>query len=223
MIKNPYPGKFIAIEGVDGCGKSVQSQLVYDFLIQSGEKVLLTKEPAKYLPSGKLIYSLLFGKHEVKFANMTPRLRQRHYFINRIEHYDRTVIMALKSGVNVVTDRCFASVVFDVQRSGDLDILLSDEECYFEMAEVSFIRPDKIIILNLPSATAIKRLSEKDERRRDFFEQPEKIERTKEAYLEFANRFREFCVVVDGSPNQERVFADVRDVVRHEVEVEVWR
>jgi len=75
------------------------------------------------------------------------------------------------------------------------------------MSEVPFIRPDKVIIYDLPPDVAIARLAQKDERRRDFFEQPDRIERARQAYLEFANKFPDFCQVVDGQGSIDEVFA----------------
>ncbi len=207
MIQNPYPGKFIAFEGIDGCGKTTQIEMAYDFLAGAGVDLSRVKEPAKYLPSGKLIYGLLFGRDKVKFENMSAVQRQRHYFINRIEHYFHTVIPGLEKGINFLTDRSLVSMALDVKLVPDIDYLLEDEESYFRMAEVPFIRPDAVFIYDLPPEVAVQRLTQKDERRRDFFEQPEKIQRTREAYLEFAAKFPDFCRVIDAQGNVDEVFA----------------
>ncbi len=213
MIKNPYSGKFIAFEGIDGCGKTTQCQKAFEWLSGRGSKALMTKEPAKYLPSGKLIYGLLFGKDKVKFSNMSAVQRQRHYYINRAEHYFHTAIPALQNGMTLLTDRCLVSVVLDVQKPNDLEILLDDEECYFSMSEVPLIRPDKVIIYDLPPDVAVARLAQKDERRRDFFEQPDRIGRARQAYLEFADRFPDFCHIVDGQGSIEDVFLKTKEVI----------
>ena len=207
MIQNPYPGKFIAFEGIDGCGKTTQCDEAFEVLSGFGADLLKVKEPAKYLPSGKLIYGLLFGREGVRFEDMSQRQRQRHYYINRAEHYFHTVIPALEKGVNVLSDRSLVSIALDVLKPNDLDILLEDEECYFRMAEVPFIRPDAVFIYDLPPDVAVQRLNQKDERRRDFFEQPDKIKRTRDAYLEFAAKFSEFCQVIDGQGDVDEVFA----------------
>lgn len=223
MIKNPYPGRFIAFEGMDGCGKSTQAKKTHDFLVEHGEPVLLTKEPNKNFPSGKLIYRFLFGRDSIKFSDMSQIERQRYYFMNRIEHYAQVVIPALKQGTNVISDRSLVSIALDVQKPGDLDWLLADEVSLFAMSEVEFIRPDAALIFDLPPELAVARLGQKDERQRDFFEQPEKMQRTRNSYLEFANTFPDFCHVIEGSRSTDQVFVDARRVIAQTLRMTEWR
>ena len=41
MIKNPYSGKFIVFEGLDGAGLSIQASLLVDFLNKRTEQLKL--------------------------------------------------------------------------------------------------------------------------------------------------------------------------------------
>lgn len=54
MHKNPYPGKFIVLEGIEGSGKTTQAKLLTERLLKEGKKVLLTREPTDNLFFGKL-------------------------------------------------------------------------------------------------------------------------------------------------------------------------
>lgn len=216
MIKNPYPGKLIAFEGMDGSGKTTQCNRAFRYMSAGDERVLKVKEPNKEVLGGKLIYGLLFGRGPVAFSSMSSLQRQSHYFFNRMFHYSQVVIPALKAGINVLSDRSLASICLDVHNDGDLEKLLIAEEYYFAMEEVPLIRPDLIIIYDLPPEIAIRRLSEKDERRRDFFEQPGKLAQTRFAYQEFTSKFGDFCRVVDGSPNDPNVVFESTKRLLHE-------
>jgi len=64
MIPNPYPGIFIIIDGIDGCGKSTQVRLLVEWLkretYSAGRVVLETKEPDKTGPFGKIWPDAIF-------------------------------------------------------------------------------------------------------------------------------------------------------------------
>jgi len=205
LQKNPYSGKYIAFEGMDGCGKSTQSEKALRYMQANGEKAILVKEPNKQVFGGKLIYSLLFKEGPIGFSDMSSVMRQIHYFWNRMIHMTEVVIPALAKGINVLTDRCYTSVCLDVHQTGDLERLLAIQDYYFQTAGVPLIRPDWIIIYDLKPETALERLKKKS--RRDFFEQPGKLLQTKMAYLEFAEKFPDFCRVVDASQDEDVVFS----------------
>lgn len=224
MIKNPYPGKFIAFEGMDGCGKTTQCDKAVRYMLAGGERVLKVKEPNKEVLGGKLIYGLLFGRGAVAFSSMSPLQRQSHYFFNRMQHYVQVVIPALKAGINVLSDRSFASISLEGLLNDNLWELLLAENYYFEMEEIPFIRPDLIMIYDVDPAIALQRLSEKDERRRDFFEQPDKLPRSRQSYLDFAQKFGDFCQVVDAFESADLVFSRyTRELLQANFQLREWK
>lgn len=193
-------------------------------MLAGGENALKVKEPNRDVLGGKLIYGLLFEKGPIGFSSMTQIQRQSHYFFNRMQHYTQVVIPALKAGVNVLSDRSLVSVSLDVSNEGDLEKLLAVEEYYFETESVPFIRPDLVIIYDVEPELAVQRLGEKDERRRDFFERPDKLPRTREAYREFAAKFSDFCRLVDASENADMVFSKfTRKLLLENFELHGWR
>ena len=54
-------GKFIALEGIDGSGKSTQLKLAADRLRQLGYDVRETREPTDF-PVGRLLRQILTGE-----------------------------------------------------------------------------------------------------------------------------------------------------------------
>ncbi len=222
MQKNPYPGKLIAFEGMDGSGKTTQCNTAFRYVSAGGEKVVEVKEPNKEVFGGKLIYSLLFKEGPIGFSDMSSTMRQIHYFWNRMMHMKEVVIPNLAEGINVLTDRCYASVCLDVHQSGDLERLLAIQDYYFQTVGVPLIRPDLIIIYDLKPEVALERLKKKG--RRDFFEQPGKLLQTKMAYLEFAEKFSDFCRVVDASQDEDTVFSEfTRPLLQENFPLKEWK
>lgn len=55
MTPNPYPGKFMVLEGIDGSGKTTQAELLAEHIRKTGRPVLKTKEPTSDGIFGKLV------------------------------------------------------------------------------------------------------------------------------------------------------------------------
>ncbi len=219
MEHNSLPGVFLAFEGIDGGGKSAQLTRARNFLMACGANFISVKEP-----TDPLIYDLLNGRHPTRnFKDMDQLERQGYYFRDRIQHYRNTVIPALQSGKNVISDRSLVSVALDVEKDGDLEMLMAAEEKMFAEAEVPFIRPDLVLIYDVPVEVAMERLGKK-QRNLDFFERADKIARTREAYREFAVKFPGFCFVIDATDTEEAVFKRYTRPLLHELlRIEEWK
>ena len=125
MQKNPYPGKFIVIEGLDGSGQSTQAELLKNFLLKEGHKVVLTKEPTQDSEAGKKIKEVLG-----EAIKLESQLLQELFVEDRKEHLQNLIIPALKEGkmnseillglVNNVPEKITAKEVFQAAREGDI-------------------------------------------------------------------------------------------------------
>jgi thymidylate kinase len=65
LRQNPYPGKYIVIEGIDGSGKSTQVKRLKEALEKEGKTVLETSEPNTHDAIGKLVREVLSGKETI--------------------------------------------------------------------------------------------------------------------------------------------------------------
>src|SRR5438270_12163728 len=96
---NTYPGKYYAIEGIDGSGKTTQVQRLADYFKQQGKEVFITKEPTDEI-IGTLIHQVLQQKIEI------PSISLQYLFCaDRAIHLQKEVIPALKEGKIVLSDR----------------------------------------------------------------------------------------------------------------------
>src|SRR3989344_1379526 len=206
MLSNPYPGKFITFEGIDGSGKSEQYARTVNFLKAHFKdlKFSLTKEPTDQ-PSGQEIYAVLKGDHPfLKLSGLHPYHFQEMYFRDRVWNYKNRVIPWISSGINVLADRGPVSVVFGADSPANFQDLMLIQERTFQQAGVPFIWPDGNIVYDVPAEVAIDRMRESG-KVLDQFEQIENLRRVRENYLAFAKEHVN-SYVIDGTKSPQEVF-----------------
>src|SRR5437870_3245745 len=97
---------FIALEGIDGSGKSTQAKLLSDKMQKEGLKVYLTCEPTGS-PIGSLIRNILKGKMEADH-----RVIAGLFVADRLEHLlhkTNGILKKLANDFTVITDRYYFS------------------------------------------------------------------------------------------------------------------
>jgi dTMP kinase len=99
----PEPGRFLAVEGLDGSGGTTQVELLARALRARGLEVLVTGEPSD-LPIGQLIRAALRGREPLS-DGVLPYL----FAADRRDHLDREILPALERGAWVISDRYLAS------------------------------------------------------------------------------------------------------------------
>jgi len=199
MIKNPYPGKFVVVEGLDGSGQTSQAELLRDFFIKKGYQVVLTKEPTLDSEVGKKIKEILEKK-----IKLEPLKLQELFTKDREEHLKNTIIPALKQGKVVISDRyCFSSFAYGTADGIDLDKLIK--------MNGDFLLPDLTIILKVSPEICISRI-EKRGKERTLFEKKEQLTKVWENYKILTTKF-ENVYIIDGEKSIEKVFNQIKKVV----------
>lgn len=93
-------GIFITFEGIDGCGKSTQSRLVYNYLKKKGYGVVFTREPGGTKLAEAVREMLLNPKNTI-----SPLAELFLYESSRAEHVKEIIAPALKAKKIVICDR----------------------------------------------------------------------------------------------------------------------
>lgn len=101
MKRAAAPGRFIALEGGEGVGKSTQARLLADTLRTRGLEVVLTREPGG-TPGAEAIRALLLDPHG---QGWHPRAEALLFAAARSDHVERLIRPALARGAWVVCDR----------------------------------------------------------------------------------------------------------------------
>ncbi len=138
-------GTLVALEGLDGCGKSTQAVRLAQALRERGRDVVQTREPSD-APTGQRLRALLRGGDHLSVE------RELALFVeDRREHVARTIEPALAAGRWVLTDRYFLSTVaYQGARGLDWRRILAD-------SEAEFPAPDAALLFELPAAEGLAR------------------------------------------------------------------
>jgi dTMP kinase len=112
-IPNPYPGKLIIVEGIDGSGKSTQLSLLAQWLRGQDRLVIFSE----WNSSPIVKKTTKRGKKRQLLTPLTFSLIHATDFSDRVE---RDIVPALKAGAIVLTDRyVYTAFARDVARGVD--------------------------------------------------------------------------------------------------------
>jgi dTMP kinase len=155
-------GVLLALEGIDGSGKTTQALLLAEALRQRGVKVLLTREPTSG-PAGERLRSYLAGPSR----HLSPSEELALFVDDRRDHVARVIRPSLATGQVVITDRYYySSVAYQGALGLDPAGILAANEAFAP-------RPQAVFILTLPPELAVARLSQNSDRLRQVSEGPE--------------------------------------------------
>ena len=105
---------FISFEGTEGVGKTTLIRKIYEYLVQQGQEVILTREPGG-TPMAEQIRSLLLSvNHDENMSNDTELLLM---YAARAQHLQQVIVPALLAGKTVLCDR-FTDASFAYQCAG---------------------------------------------------------------------------------------------------------
>jgi dTMP kinase len=143
-------GLLIALEGIDGSGKSTQSEMLAAALEKQGWEVVLTREPTDGA-AGQQLRRYLHGPSR----HLSPE-EELHLFVeDRREHVARLIRPALAAGKTIITDRYYySSVAYQGARGLDPEKILALNESFAP-------RPHLVFVLRMSVPQALQRLAAK--------------------------------------------------------------
>lgn len=196
-------GLFISLEGIDGVGKSTQSDLLEEYLRELGQPVIRTFEPGGTELGQEIRHLLLHRKGDV-----APRSEALLYAADRAHHVATKVRPALERGEAVITDRYLDS---SVAYQGVGRELNAEDVRAISMFAVENLLPDLTILLDLEAGAAMARRSktgaEPDRLER---EKVEFFEAVRQAYLAMAKAEPQRWLIVDASQTVDQMQAQIR-------------
>ncbi|MDB6177062.1 dTMP kinase [Paracoccus sp. Z330] len=140
---------FISFEGIDGCGKSVQSRRLAQILGNEGRQVIHTREPGGSTGAEEIRRLLVEGDGE----RWSPETECLLFTAARRDHLERTIRPALAQGKTVITDR-FADSTRIYQGAARADLRMIVDQLHDLMIGTD---PDRTFILDIDPEIALAR------------------------------------------------------------------
>ena len=149
-------GRFVVLEGIDGCGKTTQLQRLMAWLPGSGllgpgVQVVLTREPGG-TPLGQALRQLLL--HPPQGAAPLTTAELLLYAADRAQHVEQVIRPALAAGHWVLSDRFSGSTAAYQGHGRGLDLALIAQ---LEAIATAGLQPDLTLWLDLPLAESLRR------------------------------------------------------------------
>ena len=196
-------GRFIALEGVDGCGKSTQAALLAAALRAAGHTVVETREPGG-TPLGEAVRGIVLDSG----GDMSPVAEALLFAASRAQHVAQIIRPALAGDAWVVCDRFVDSSLAYQGAARGLGI---DAVWAINAPAVDGCLPDLAIVLDVPPAIAgIREAGPKD---RIEVEGIALQQAAADGYHELAARFGDRIAIIPAGGSVEQVHVLVMSAV----------
>jgi dTMP kinase len=197
-------GVLIAIEGIDGAGKTTQSKLLLEKLARKGYAAICFHEPTEGKWGIRIKDLAKNGRH-----NTTPEEEMNFFYEDRVEDVEKNIRPALKSKKVIIMDRYyFSNIAYQSTRGLDADTIEKRNE---RIAP----KPDLLIILDLTPQAALKRIKEKRNAQPNHFERLKYLEKIREVFLSCFKE-RSYVKIIDGDDtrSETEIANEIWDVVK---------
>ncbi|WP_428483224.1 dTMP kinase [Rhodopila sp.] len=197
-------GRFITLEGGEGAGKTTQSALLTQALIERDLPVLRTREPGGS-PGAELLRGILLDGG-VDWAAPAETLL---HFAARVEHVAKTIRPALDADTWVICDRFFDSTMaYQGYGQG------ADRGFITGLTRLLGLAPDLTIVLDVSETVAAERMR----RRGNPADRYERLDeafhaRVREGFRAIATAEPARCVLLDASGDVATVHTALMTVV----------
>ncbi len=198
-------GLLIAIEGIDGSGKSTLSKNISLALEQQGFNTLLTKEPGDS-ELGKEIRSLVCSQN----ISISPMAQYLLFAADRAQHFTELIIPALEHNMLIICDRlCDSSLAYQSYGNGvDMEMVKT-----INSWSMHNIIPDLTIFVRVPVEIALERCSKRGSL--SAYEKKEFLNRVAYGFEEIYKN-RNNVIIVDGTEKPESIYLQALEkIIQH--------
>lgn len=212
MINEKESGKFIAMEGLDGCGKSTHIPWMKKYIEDNfNSKVITTREPGGTgVEVSEKIREILLN------YEMSPVAQIALFAASRIEHIEKLIKPELELCNTVITDRfIYSNYAYQGAGYGDLT-LLNKVNIINSACGCNETRPDVVFLFDIPAEVAAARVSNRSDStnvKLDTFEKKDFtfFNNVRNQYLEIAKYIPKMFCVLDGTKTIDELKIKIAD------------
>lgn len=188
-------GILIAVEGIDGAGKTTQVSLMVNSFGAAGEMAVRSKEPTDG-PWGQRI------RQSASNGRMSLSEEILAFVEDRKQHVKELILPALSQGKTVVLDRYFYSTLaYQGARGADVDRLTS------QMLDIA-PEPDVVLLLDVPPEVGFARISRDRGDTPNCFENLKDLAAVRNIFLKLAEKHQQITRI-DGTQSVEAVHRSI--------------
>ncbi|QJE95760.1 dTMP kinase [Luteolibacter luteus] len=189
-------GLFIVLEGIDGTGKSTQTQSLGEWFRQQGREVICSREPTDG-PWGR----------EIRATAATGRLAPEEeldlFLKDRRQHVEELISPALAAGKVVILDRYyFSTMAYQGCRGFDPTEIRRQNEAFAPS-------PDLLFVLDLDVDSALARIGGRGDVANEF-EKRDSLARCREIFLSLEGE--PFVHIIPSDTDPDTVQSRIREI-----------
>ncbi len=192
---------FITFEGIEGCGKSTQAELLADYFRKQNRKVLLTREPGGPGISEQIRSILL----DIDNSEMLAETEMLLYMASRSQHTGEWIIPALESGTNVISDRYYDSSIAYQGAARKINREIID--IIIKYATFGLM-PDITFLIDLPAEKGLARIKKEDADRLES-ESIDFHRKVREGFIRIAREEKKRYIILDGENSIEEIQSEI--------------
>jgi dTMP kinase len=184
-------GKYIVIEGGEGCGKTIQAELLYQYLQEKDIPCFLGREPGG-ISSAEEMREIL--KHNAKDISAIGEVFGFEFA--RAEFFDKIVSKKLEEGIAVLSDRSGYSTIAYQGFGGGVDV---DWIKSMNQMAMRGVIPDLAFVIDIDFLLGLEKEVIKD---RFSKKEIEYHQRVRQGFLQMAKENPYKCRVIPYIPNE---------------------
>lgn len=196
---------FIALEGIDGSGKSTQAKRLAEKLTEMGNKVYTTFEPTDGA-IGTMIRSIMKGQMKADHRTIAGL-----FVADRLDHLlneTNGIVKKLEEGFTVITDRYYFSSYAYHGTHMDMDWVIKANAMSAEI-----LKPDVTIFIDVAPETSMKRL--KNRNIIELYETLDNLKNVRQKYFEAFELLKEEenVLITNGDRSLEEISKDIYNII----------